>query len=61
MQVKLITKQRGLGDTIAAITHATRIDKLVEKTTKALGIEDCGCAQRQEKLNEIIPYGRKNE
>lgn len=43
---------RGLGDTIAKITHATGIDKIVKKT---LG-KDCGCRGRQEKLNELFPY-----
>jgi len=39
----LILKNKGLGDTIASITKATGIDKLVG--------EDCGCKQRQEMLN----------
>jgi hypothetical protein len=47
---------RGLGDTIAKITHATGIAKAVEVVTEALGIEDCGCGGRQEWLNEAIPY-----
>lgn len=38
-------KSRGLGDTIA-------------KVTKAIGIKPCGgCKKRQEKLNELFPYG----
>jgi hypothetical protein len=36
----LILKNKGLGDTIASITKATGLDKLVG--------EDCGCKQRQE-------------
>ncbi len=37
-------KSRGIGDTIARVTHA-------------LGIKTCGgCSERQEKLNELIPY-----
>jgi len=47
---------RGLGDTIAKITHATGIAKAVEVVTEALGIEDCGCGARQEWLNEVRPY-----
>ena len=39
----LILKNKGLGDTIASITKATGLDKLVG--------EDCGCKQRQQKLN----------
>ena len=47
---------RGLGDTIAKITHYTGIAKAVEVVTEALGIEDCGCGARQEWLNEAKPY-----
>ena len=47
---------RGLGDTIAKITHATGIAKAVDVVTEALGIEDCGCSGRQEWLNEAAPY-----
>ena len=47
-------KSKGLGDTIAKITNATGIDKL---TKKVLG-EDCGCNERKEILNKIFPYAR---
>lgn len=45
-------KSRGLGDTIAKITHATGIDAVVKKVAG----KDCGCRGRQEKLNELFPY-----
>lgn len=47
---------RGLGDTIAKITHATGIAKAVEVVTEALGIEDCGCGDRHQWANEFMPY-----
>jgi hypothetical protein len=47
---------KGLGDTIAKITHYTGIAKVVEVVTDVLGIEDCGCGRRREKLNESTPY-----
>lgn len=47
---------RGLGDTIAKITHATGIAKAVEVVTEALGIEDCGCESRHQWANEFMPY-----
>jgi hypothetical protein len=47
---------RGLGDTIAKFTHATGIAKAVEVITEALGIEDCGCGDRQEWVNGVMPY-----
>ena len=47
------TKSKGLGDTVAKITKATGIDKLVHKVVG----EDCGCDKRQDALNKIVPYG----
>lgn len=46
------TQATGLGDTIAQITEATGIDKLV----KFIAGEDCGCEERKQKLNELFPY-----
>ena len=50
-------KQKGLGDTVAVITKATGIEALV----KSLFGENCGCDTRQEKLNELVPYGKKEK
>lgn len=49
-------KSEGLGDDIAKLTKATRIDKLTEKLAKAFGYEDCGCDDRRKTLNEMFPY-----
>jgi len=49
-------ESKGLGDTIAKITHATGLDVVAEKVANVLGKEDCGCKRRQEKLNELFPY-----
>ena len=49
-------KPEGLGDTIAKITKATGIEKLV----KFIAGEDCGCDERQELLNKKFKYGRVN-
>ena len=46
------TESKGLGDTIAKVTQATGLDKLVHKRVG----KDCGCKQRQEKLNVKFPY-----
>ena len=40
------------GDTIANVTKATGIDKLV----KFIAGEDCGCEERKEKLNKLFRY-----
>ena len=49
-------KSKGLGDTIKKFTSATKIDKLAKKIAKAVGKDDCGCDERQEKLNKMLPY-----
>lgn len=46
------TKSNGLGDDIAKVTKAVGIDKLV----KAVFGEDCGCEERQVKLNKMFPH-----
>ena len=43
-------KSKGLGDTIAKITKATGIEKLV----KAIN-PDCNCEERRRKLNQLFP------
>ena len=47
---------KGLGDTIAKITHATGIDKVAEAVAHLAGAEDCGCNRRRKVLNKVIPY-----
>ena len=49
-------QSRGLGDTIAKITSATKLDKLAEKIAEVAGAEDCGCQARREALNRAFPY-----
>jgi hypothetical protein len=49
---------KGLGDTVEKITKATGIKKAVELFSKATGL-DCGCNERQEKLNKLFPYNGK--
>ena len=43
-------ESKGLGDTIAKITEATGIKKVVDTIANKTG-KDCGCAKRQENLN----------
>ena len=45
-------KSKGLGDTVAKITKATGIKKVV----KFIAGEDCGCDARKAKLNELFRY-----
>ena len=39
---------RGLGDTVAKVLSSVGVKKK----------EGCGCAERQAKLNELVPYKR---
>ena len=48
-------KSKGLGDTVAKITKATGIKKVVDTVAKATG-KDCGCGKRQDTLNRLFPY-----
>lgn len=47
-------KSEGLGDSIAKVTKATGLDKLV----KFVAGEDCGCDKRRKKLNELFSYNK---
>jgi hypothetical protein len=57
MENKEQEKSKGLGDTIAKITEATGIKKVVETVAKATG-KDCGCGKRQDTLNRLFPYNK---
>jgi|TARA_R110001592_G_scaffold12397_1_gene59188 hypothetical protein len=46
---------KGLGDTIEQITKATGIKAIVDKVSEVTGT-DCGCDNRKEKLNKLVPY-----
>ena len=61
MENKTNEESKGLGDTIAKVTHVLKLDVLAEKVAHALGEEDCGCKRRREKLNEISPYKKPEE
>ena len=52
-------KAQGLGDTIEQITEVTGIKSVVEKFSKATGV-DCGCDDRKETLNKLFPYHKPN-
>jgi hypothetical protein len=58
MENKTNEESKGLGDTIAKITHATGLDVVAEKIAYAMGKEDCGCKRRQEILNDLVPYNK---
>jgi|TARA_R110000765_G_scaffold328221_2_gene419240 hypothetical protein len=51
------SESRGLGDTLAKITKVTGIKKAVDTVFSAIK-KDCGCKERQSKLNKVFPYKR---
>ena len=51
-------KSKGLGDTVAKITKATGIKKVVDTVSEAID-KDCGCEKRQNTLNRLFPYNNK--
>jgi len=53
------SQSKGLGDTIASITHFFYIDVLVKKVVYLFGKKDCGCERRRDKLNKVFPYKTK--
>ena len=48
-------KSKGLGDTVAKITKATGIKKVVDTVSKVTS-KDCGCNKRKNNLNRLFPY-----
>ena len=58
---KITGPSKGLGDSIAKVTHTLGIDIVAEKVAHMLGKEDCGCERRKDKLNNIVPYKNKQD
>lgn len=56
---KDLKNAKGLGDSVAAVTKATKLDKIAEQVAKLAGKKDCGCKERQEKLNRLVSYNKK--
>jgi len=51
------TPIRGLGDVVDRVTSATGVKAAVNKVSEKLGRE-CGCQQRREALNKLVPFGQ---
>jgi len=45
----------GLGDCVAKIAHALKLDDIAKKYEHASG-QSCGCKERQEILNKLVPH-----
>ena len=47
---------KGLGDSIAKVTHFFRLDKVADAVARIVGAPGCGCSERREYLNQLFPY-----
>ena len=61
-----MNESKGLGDSIEKMARRTKMKNLVDfykRYHAAKGMKkDCGCKNRQEKLNKMFPYKiKKNE
>lgn len=54
-----MNESKGLGDTIAKVAKATKVNLIADKIAKSFGKEDCGCKKRQQLLNEKFPFKNK--
>ena len=46
-------RKTGLGDVVHTLAHATGLDKVANGIAKVLGKKDCGCKERQKRLNQL--------
>lgn len=53
-----LRNHKGLGDTVESVTKATGIKAIVEAGSKAFS-KPCGCQKRKKTLNDMFPYGKK--
>jgi len=44
----------GLGDVVADVTNITGVDRLAKLYEEITG-KPCGCEERREKLNQLVP------
>ena len=51
MQIRLIKKHKGLGDTVESLAKLTGMNHVADAIAKGVGAEDCGCGARKDTLN----------
>lgn len=44
-------RSQGFGDDVAKFAKLIKADKAADKIAKKLGLEDCGCGERKQSLN----------
>jgi hypothetical protein len=50
---------KGLGDVVKRVAEATRMDKVANFVAKKMGAKDCDFNARADKLNELVPFKKK--
>ena len=50
--VQVIRSHKGLGDTVEFLLQKTGIAYAVKMAASSVGITDCGCEDRKERMNE---------
>jgi hypothetical protein len=50
---------KGLGDVVKRVAEATLMDKVATFVAKKVGAKDCGCNERADKLNTLVPFKKK--
>ena len=62
MQIKVIKKQKGVGDTVEMLLKATGIHYIANAMQNGDPTQPCKpCQQRKEELNKKFPYGSKQD
>ena len=58
LKLNIMTKSKGLGDTIEKFTTTTGIKSFTNFLNRngVFGKKGCGCEKRKKKLNEKFPY-----
>jgi len=60
MEMRPLPRLNGLGDLVEVAAKATGMDKVARVVEKATG-KPCGCADRRDKLNQLVPFRRPSD
>jgi hypothetical protein len=62
MQIKVLKKDKGLGDTVARITRMTGIQSIANYVSNGDVEKPCTpCEERKKRLNSLVSYGTKQD
>ena len=53
-------ESKGFGDTVEKFAEATGIKKVVKAISKVTK-KDCGCKNRKDTLNKVLPYNKEQK